>query len=51
MKIISWNIRGMNGKTKHMLLWNKILKEKPTAIMLQETKCCGDLIKKIATKI
>jgi hypothetical protein len=39
MKVISWNIRGLNDKTKHIMLQQKIVEEKLYVIMIQETKC------------
>jgi exonuclease III len=39
MKIISWNIRGLNGRSKQKLLQDMIIAEKPDIMMLQETKC------------
>ena len=38
LKIISWNIKGIGGDSKRCLFKNRILIEKPTTIMLQETK-------------
>jgi exonuclease III len=48
MKIISWNIRGANGKSKQRLLKNRILKDKPTIVMIQETKCASNTMKEMA---
>ena len=39
MKILSWNISGLNGHSKQKLLRDLILVEKPDIMMLQETKC------------
>jgi hypothetical protein len=39
MKLISWNIRGLNSHSKEKLLQDIIIAEKPDIIMLQETKC------------
>ena len=44
--IITWNIRGINGKRKQNILRNKIVEEHPTLIMLQEEKCLGEYIYK-----
>jgi exonuclease III len=41
MKTISWNIRGLNGKTKQRILKECIKEENPDIVMLQETKCAG----------
>jgi exonuclease III len=51
MKVISWNIRGLNGKSKQMLLRNKINKESPDIFLLQETKCSGAMLQTILSKI
>jgi exonuclease III len=42
MKIISWNIRGLNGCSKHKLLRDLILVEKPDIVLLQEKKCTSE---------
>jgi exonuclease III len=39
MKIISWNIRGLNGRSKQKMLRDLILAEKLDIVLLQETKC------------
>jgi exonuclease III len=39
MKIISWNIRGLNGHSKKKFLRDLILAKKLDIMMLQETKC------------
>jgi exonuclease III len=41
MKTISWNIRGLNGRTKQRILKDCIKEENPDIVMLQETKCAG----------
>jgi exonuclease III len=41
MKILSWNIRGLNAKRKQVLLKERIKKEQPDILLLQETKCAG----------
>jgi exonuclease III len=51
MKILSWNIRGLNGKIKHHILKKNIDKEQPTIIMLQETKCNRNLVSSISSKL
>ena len=38
MKIITWNIIGINGPHK-TIIFKKIEKEKPTLMLVQETKC------------
>jgi exonuclease III len=47
MKIISWNIRGLNGHSKKKLLRDLILAEKPDIMMLQETKCTTEDMDKL----
>ena len=39
MKIITWNIRRLNGRSKQKMLRDMILVEKPEILLLQETKC------------
>jgi endonuclease/exonuclease/phosphatase family metal-dependent hydrolase len=39
MKLISWNIRGLNGRSKQRLLRERIIVEQPDIMFLQETKC------------
>jgi exonuclease III len=39
MNIISWNVRGLNGRTKKRVLRNNIMAENPDILLLQETKC------------
>jgi hypothetical protein len=41
MKIITWNIRGLNGRSKQRILRDCIKAENPDILMLQETKCVG----------
>jgi exonuclease III len=49
MKIVSWNIRGLNGKRKHRIIINLLAQKKSTIIMLQETKCSSDHILTLAS--
>jgi exonuclease III len=42
MKIISWNIRGLNGRSKQKMLREMILAETPDIVLLQETKCTSE---------
>jgi len=39
MKIISWNIRGLNGRSKQRLLHKRIMAENLNILLLQDTKC------------
>ena len=38
MKVISWNIRGLNSKGKQRYLKEKLRVEKPQVMLIQETK-------------
>ena len=51
MKIITWNIRGVNNPRKVKTLRNKLRKEKPNVLFLQETKCGSDTLKVIRSKL
>jgi exonuclease III len=42
MKMLSWNIRGLNAKNKQGFLKERIKKEQPDILLLQETKCAGE---------
>jgi exonuclease III len=50
MRIFSWNMRGLNALSKHRILKKKIDQEKEDIVMLQETKCDNNNMKKIAKK-
>jgi exonuclease III len=41
MKIQTWNIRGLNAKNKQAILRERIKKNQPYILILQETKCMG----------
>lgn len=45
MRIISWNIRGSNGIQRTQLIKKRIKVDRPYLLMLQETKCGGQLLK------
>jgi exonuclease III len=47
MKIISWNIRGLNGRSKQKMLRDLIFAEKPDIMLLQETKCTTEDIDRL----
>lgn len=51
MKLISWNIRGLNGPKKGRLLKNMLIEEKPAILFLQETKCNQVVLEKVAAKV
>lgn len=50
MKVISWNIRGLNSPRKCRLLKNMLMQEKSNILFLQETKCNSTVLEKIAAK-
>jgi len=50
MKLISWNIRGLNSPRKGRLLKNMLMQEEPNILVLQETKCNSIVLEKIADK-
>ena len=47
MKVLSWNIRGLNSKGKQRYLKEKLQVEKPQVMMLQETKVTGQKLETI----
>ena len=51
MKIMSWNIRGLNSPRKIKMLSKKIKKSISTLIFLQETKCTSYHIQAVGKKI
>lgn len=51
MKLISWNIRGLNGPRKIQILKKMIKQENPQVLFLQETKCNSNVLDRLATKI
>eukprot|EP00253_Pinus_taeda_P010254 PITA_10254 len=50
MKLISWNIRGLNGPRKGRILKTMLKQEKPSILFLQETKCNSTILERIAAK-
>lgn len=50
MKLISWNIRGLDSPRKGRLLKNMLMQEKPNILFLQETKCSMTILEKIVAK-
>ena len=50
MKLVSWNVRGLNSPGKYRLIKNMIQKEKPQILFLQETKCNGKMLGSILSK-
>ena len=51
MKLLSWNIRGLNGCSKQRMLKMKIQKDPPYILFLQETKCPSESASAIMTRI
>jgi len=47
MKVLSWNIRGLNSKGKQRHLKAKLQEEKPQVMLLQETKVSGQKLQSI----
>lgn len=41
IKLLSWNVRGLNEKDKRLAVRQSILIEKSDVVCLQETKMCG----------
>lgn len=50
MKLISWNLRGLNGLGKYGMIKNLIQKEKPHIFFMQETKCSSTLLNTTLSK-
>lgn len=50
MKLISWNIRGLNSPRKGKLLKNMLMEERLAILFLQETKCKLTSLEEIAAK-
>ena len=42
MNLLSWNIRGLNGHSKQLMLKMKLQKDPSPILFLQETKCPSD---------
>ena len=51
MKILSWNIRGLNGRSKQRMSKMKIQKDRHVVLFIQETKCSDDLASKLMSRI
>ena len=51
MKLISWNIRGLNGRSKQRMLKMKLQKDPPSVLFLQETKCPSESASAIMARI
>jgi len=50
MKLISWNLRGLNGPGKLRMLKNMVRMEKPQICFFQETKCNSTTLERILSK-
>jgi exonuclease III len=50
MKIIIWNIRGLNIPRKQRILKNRLKKEQLDLCFIQETKCIVDIMETISKK-
>jgi len=53
MKIRTWNIRGLNGTLKRLILKNCLFKQSPDLVLLQESKCSAngiEILKKLFAK-
>ena len=47
MKILTWNIKGLNGRSKQRILQNYIKMEDPDIFLIQETKCARKTVEDI----
>ena len=50
MKLVSWNLRGLNSPGKLRMLKNMIKMENPQMCFLQETKCNSSTLESILSK-
>ena len=48
MKIISWNLRDLNGSHKQEIIRNMIRDQRPDILMIQETKMKKESLGKIS---
>jgi exonuclease III len=48
MKVITWNIRGLNNPRKQRILGNKLKQEQPDLCFIQETKCTTDIMESVS---
>jgi len=51
MRITTWNMRGSNGKQKLRLIKKRIKEDRPTILLLQETKRGEGVLKDRLSKI
>jgi exonuclease III len=50
MKVLSCYVRGLNSLTKQCTLEKIINQEKPTIVLMQETKCDKEMMTTLANK-
>jgi len=50
MIVTSWNIRGLNSKGKQRYLKERIKKDKPSIMIIQETKISSQQLEDIVKK-
>ena len=50
MIVTSWNIRGLNSKGKQRYLRDRVKKEKPSIMIIQETKISSQKLEEIMRK-
>ena len=50
MKLVSWNVRGLNAPGKFRMIKSMIQNERPQILFLQETKCNSNLLGTIMSK-
>jgi len=51
MIVTSWNIRGLNNKGKHRYLKERLKKDKPGIMIIQETKISSQQLEGIIKKL
>jgi len=51
MKLISWNVRGLNSPSKQRMLKDLIQLEKPSVLFLQEKKGNSATLEKVLNKV
>ena len=50
MKLITWNIRGLNNPRKQRILKSRLRNEQPDLCFIQETKCTTNKMEMISKK-
>ena len=51
MIVLSWNIRGLNSRGKQRYLQDRIRKEKPNIVVIQETKMESQQLETLINKL